>query len=113
MSTLRNRVTLIGRLGKDPEVKELTNNRKMAKFSLATTDVYKNGNGEKKEDTQWHNIVAWGNLAEIASKYLKKGEEVAVEGRVSYRDYEDKNGTKKYITEITLNEILMLGKKSN
>jgi single-strand DNA-binding protein len=108
MSTLNNRVQLIGNLGKDPEVKEFEGGRKVAKFSLATTESYKNDEGEKISETSWHNVVAWNGLATIAEKYLNKGKEVAVEGRISYRNYEDKDGVKKYFTEIILSQIQLL-----
>lgn len=110
MKSLRNSVQLIGRLGKDPEVKTFTNSKK-ASFSIATTDSYKNQKGEKVEDTQWHNIIIWGKLANVAEKYLKKGQEVAVEGKLIHRVYET-NGEKKYITEINVNDLVMLGGKS-
>ena len=110
MKTLRNSVHLIGRLGKDPEVKTI-NDKKKATFSLATSDYYKNQKGEKVEETQWHNIVIWGNLAEVAEKYLKKGSEIAVEGKLVHRVWET-NGEKKYMTEISVNELEMLSKKS-
>lgn len=109
MKSLRNSVQLIGRLGKDPEVK-VFNDRKKVTFSLATSDIYKNQKGEKVEDTQWHNIVIWGKLAGVAEKYLKKGKEVAVEGRLIHRVYEA-NGEKKFITEINANDLVMLGAK--
>jgi single-strand DNA-binding protein len=110
MKSLRNSVQLIGRLGKDPEVKDFEN-RKKASFSIATTESYKNQKGEKIEDTQWHNIVIWGKLAGIAEKYLKKGHEVAVEGKLIHRVYEA-NGEKRYITEINVNDLVMLGNKN-
>ncbi len=110
MKSLRNTVQLIGRLGKDPEVKEF-NKSKKASFSIATTDVYKNQKGEKVEDTQWHNIVIWGQLAGVAEKYLKKGMEVCVEGRLEHRNYETDKGEKKYITEINVNDLVMFGKQ--
>ena len=109
MKSLRNSVQLIGRLGKDPEVKTF-NNSKRATFSIATTDTYKNQKGEKMEDTQWHNIIIWGKLAGVAEKYLKKGQEVAVEGKLVHRQYET-NGEKRYVTEINVNDLLMLGGK--
>ena len=112
MNNLRNRVQLIGRLGKDPEVKNLENGKMLAKLSVATTDSYKNQSGEKVSDTQWHNLVAWGKTAEIAEKYLKKGSEIAVEGKLTYKNYEDKSGTKKYYTEIVISEFVMLKSKN-
>ena len=108
MNALRNRVQLIGNLGQDPEIKTLDSGKKVAKFTLATNDAYKNSDGQKIEETMWHNIVAWNGLADRASNYLKKGNEVVVNGRIVYRTYDDKNGVTKYITEIVLNEILLL-----
>ena len=112
MKSLRNSVQLIGRLGKDPDVKTF-GDKKKATFSIATTDAYKNKKGEKVEDTQWHNIVIWGKLASVAETYLKKGQEVAVEGKLMHRMYEAEGGEKKYITEINVNDLLMLGGKGS
>ena len=112
MNTLRNKVQLIGNLGQNPEVKELENGKKMAKFSIATNETYRNKAGEKVTDTQWHNLVAWGKNAEIIEKYLKKGSEVAIEGKLLNRNYTDKEGVKRYSTEIHVNELLMLGSKN-
>ena len=112
MTSLRNSVHLIGRLGADPEVIEFESGKNKARFSLATTDVMYDKNGTRMEDTQWHNIVAWGNLAKITAEYLKKGREIAVEGKLTNRKYEDKNGQYKYYTEIVANEILMLDRKN-
>ncbi|TRX58715.1 single-stranded DNA-binding protein [Fulvivirga sp. M361] len=111
MKSLRNTVQLIGRLGKDPEVKTLTSGRNLATFTIATTDMYYNADGEKVEDTQWHNITAWGKRADIASKYLVKGQEIALEGRLIHRSYENGNGEKRYVTEVSMNELLMIGGK--
>ena len=111
MKNLRNSVKLIGRLGQDPEVRTLTSGRKLTTFSLATSDFYKNAKGDKVEDTQWHNIVAWDKVGEIAAKYLAKGEEVALEGKLMHRSYENQEGQKRYVTEINLNELLMIGGK--
>ncbi|TFG43311.1 MAG: single-stranded DNA-binding protein [Bacteroidia bacterium] len=108
MNTLRNRVMLIGNLGQDPEIKTLESGKKVAHFTLATNDAYKNNDGQKVEETTWHSIVAWNGLAERAAKYLKKGGEVAIDGRLVYRSYEDKNGVTKYTTEIVLSEMLLL-----
>jgi single-strand DNA-binding protein len=110
MKSLRNSVQLIGRLGKDPEVKTF-GEKKKASFSIATSETYKNANGEKVQDTQWHNVVIWGKLAGIAEKYLKKGNEVAVEGKLVHRMYETSSGEKKFITEINVNDLVMLGGK--
>ena len=111
MNTLRNKVQLIGNLGNDPEVITLESGKKLAKFSIATNDSYRNANGEKITDTQWHNVIAWNKTAEIVEKYLTKGNEIAVEGKLTSRSYENKEGVKKYITEIVVNELLMLGGK--
>lgn len=108
MNSLKNRVTLIGNLGQDPETKTLETGKKVTNFTLATDDGYKNSDGQKVSETTWHNIVAWNGLAEIAGKYLKKGRQVAVEGRIVYRTYEDKKGVTKYITEIVLNDLILL-----
>lgn len=110
MNALKNRVQLIGNLGQDPEILNMENGTKLAKFSIATSDSYKNAQGEKVEDTQWHNIVAWGKTAEIVENYLTKGKQVAVDGKLTHRSYETKEGDKRYITEIRCNELLMLGK---
>lgn len=108
MNSLRNRVNLIGNLGQNPETKKLDSGKKVAHFTLATSDDYKNSEGQKIKETTWHNIVAWNGLAELAGNYLKKGSQVAVEGRIVYRSYEDKNGATKYITEIVINDLMML-----
>ena len=108
--SLRNKVTLIGRTGKDVEIVKFENG-KLAKVSLATTDYYTNALGEKVEETQWHNLVAFGKTAEIMQKYVQKGKEIAVEGKLTYRTYDDKDGQKRYITEIRVEEILLLGTK--
>ncbi len=101
MKKLRNNVRLIGRLGKDPEIRNLPSGKKVANFSLATSENYYNSNGDRVEETQWHNIVAWGKLAEIAGDYLQKGNEVALEGKLIHRKYEGSDGQMRYITEIT------------
>jgi single-strand DNA-binding protein len=108
MNTLRNRVQLIGNLGNDPEIKELENGKKLARFSVATNDTYRNADGQKIASTQWHNIIAWDGNATIAENYLKKGREVAIEGRLAHRSYDDKDGNTKYITEVIVNQILLL-----
>ncbi|KAA3623773.1 MAG: single-stranded DNA-binding protein [Flavobacterium sp.] len=110
MNALRNKVQLIGRLGQDPEIINLDSGKKLAKFSVATNDSYKNANGERVEDTQWHNVVAWGKTAEIVENYVTKGKEIAVEGKLTHRSYEDKEGIKRYSTEVVCNELLLLGK---
>lgn len=110
---MRNKVQLIGNLGQNPEVKELNGGKKLAKFSLATNETYRNKEGEKVTDTQWHNLTVWGKTADIVEKYLKKGSEVAVEGKLLNRNYTDKEGVKRYVTEIQVNELLMLGGKKD
>ena len=111
MSTLRNKVQLIGNLGNDPEIITLESGKKLAKFSLATNESYKDANGEKQTKTDWHNLVAWGKTADIIEKYLTKGKEIAIEGKLTNRSYETKEGEKRYITEVVVNELLMLGNK--
>ena len=113
MNTLRNKVQLIGNLGQNPEVKELNGGKKVAKFSLATNETYRNKAGEKVTDTQWHNLVAWGKNADIIERYLKKGSEVAIEGKLLNRNYTDKEGVKRYVTEIQVSDLLMLGGKKD
>lgn len=108
MSSLANRVTLIGNLGQDPETKNIEGGKKVTHFTLATDESFKNGDGQKVKETTWHNIVAWNGLADIAGKFLKKGNEVAVEGRIVYRTYEDKKGVTKNITEIVLSDLELL-----
>jgi len=110
MNALKNKVQLIGNLGQDPEIVNMDNGNKLAKFSIATTESYKNTQGERVDDTQWHNVVAWGKTAEIVENYLVKGKQVAVEGKLTHRSYETKEGEKRYITEVRCNELLMLGK---
>ena len=108
MNSLRNRVNLIGNLGHDPETKSLDGGKKVTRFTLATSDDFKNAEGQKIKETTWHNIVSWNGLADTAGRYLKKGRQVAVEGRIVYRTYNDKNGVAKYVTEIVANDILFL-----
>ncbi len=111
MSTLKNKVQLIGNVGNEPEITNLESGKKVAKFSMATNESYKDSKGEKVTNTQWHNIVAWGKIAEIVEKYVGKGKEVAIEGKLTSRSYEDKDSLKRYITEVVANEILLLGIK--
>ncbi len=113
MSTIRNHVQLIGNLGDDPKVTHLDSGKKVARFSLATNDYYRNAKGEKVQSTEWHNIVAWGKTAEIVESYTDKGREIAIAGKLKNRSYETEEGIKKYITEIEVSEILLLGNKSN
>ncbi|RKF04935.1 single-strand binding protein [Tenacibaculum lutimaris] len=111
MNALKNRVQLIGNLGNTPEVITLESGKKLAKFAIATNETYKNSQGEKVTDTQWHNVVAWNKTAEIIEKYLEKGKEVMIEGKLTSRSFEDKEGNKRYVTEVVCNELLMLGNK--
>ena len=113
MSTLRNKVQLIGNVGNEPEITNLESGKKVAKFSIATNEFYKDSKGEKQQDTQWHNIVAWGKIAEIVEKYVGKGKEVALEGKLTSRSYETKEGEKRYVTEVVVDEILLLGIKGD
>ena len=112
MNAIKNKVQLIGNLGKAPEVKTIGEGKKVAHLNLATNENYKNAKGEKVTETQWHNVVAWGKLAEIAEKYLVKGSEIAIEGKLLNRNYTDKQGIKRYVTEIQASELLILTKKS-
>ncbi len=113
MNALRNKVQLIGNLGMNPEVKILDGGKKLAKLTIATNETYKNAKGERVTETQWHNLTAWGKTADLVEKYLSKGSEVAVEGKLINRNYTDKEGVKRYSTEIQINEILMLGANKN
>lgn len=106
MNTLRNSVRLVGNLGMDPEIRALDNNRKMARVSIAVNESYKNDKGEKITDTQWHSLVMWGQQAKFAEDYLKKGDEIAIEGRLSSRSYVDKDGNKRYATEVVVNDFM-------
>ena len=112
MYALKNKVQLIGNLGSKPEVKQLESGKKMATLNLATSESYRNATGDKVTETQWHRLVVWGKTAEIAEKYLDKGREIAIEGKLINRSYTDKDGKKKYITEVQVNELLMLGAKA-
>ncbi|PIQ15164.1 MAG: single-stranded DNA-binding protein, partial [Flavobacteriales bacterium CG18_big_fil_WC_8_21_14_2_50_32_9] len=103
MSNLKNKVQLIGNIGNAPEIINLESGKKLAKFSVATNESYKTAKGETVKETQWHNLVAWGKTAEIVEKYLTKGNEVAIEGKLTSRSYEDKTGVKKYVTEVVVN----------
>jgi single-strand DNA-binding protein len=111
MYALKNKVQLIGNLGTNPEIRSFDGGKKMATFSIATSESYRNAKGEKITDTQWHRVVAWGKVAEIAEKFLVKGKEVALEGKLVNRNYTDKEGVKKYVTEIQINELLLIGDK--
>lgn len=109
MYSLRNKVQLIGNLGKTPDIKKTETGKRLVKFSVATNEIYTNNKGEKVKETQWHNLVAWGKLADVAEKYLSKGSEVAVEGKLVTKEYTDKEGNKRSATEVQVNELLLLG----
>ncbi|MBJ7428804.1 MAG: single-stranded DNA-binding protein [Bacteroidia bacterium] len=113
MNNLRNSIRLIGNLGQNPEVKETTNGKKLAKFSIATNESYRDENGKEVKETMWHNLIVWGKQADTVAQYLKKGSEVAIEGKLSNRNYTDKEGVKRYVTEIVVNEFVMLGGKAD
>ncbi len=111
MNNLRNHVQLIGNLGKDPEFRTFGDNKMKTTFPLATSDTYKNSKGEKVIETQWHNVVAWGKNAELMQKYLKKGSEVVLQGKLTHRSWEAEDGQKRYITEILVSEFVLVGSK--
>ncbi len=104
---------LIGNLGKDPELRYAPSGAAVVNFSLATSEQWKDQEGNPQEKTSWHNIVVWGKLAEIAAEYLKKGRKVYIEGRLQYRDYEGKDGNKRYVTEIVVSDLVMLGSRQD
>jgi single-strand DNA-binding protein len=112
MNALRNKVQLIGNLGQSPEIVTFENGRKLAKLRLATNETYKNKDGEKMQSVNWHNLTVWGKQAEIVEKYVSKGQEIAVEGKLVTRSYETKKGEKRWATEVQVNEVLLLGKKT-
>ncbi|MFN8326487.1 MAG: single-stranded DNA-binding protein [Flavobacteriaceae bacterium] len=107
---MKNKVQLIGNVGNEPEVKTFGEGKKVANITLATNDYYINDKGEKVEQTEWHRVTAWGKVAEIIEKYVSKGKEIAIEGKLTHRSYDDKEGNKRYITEVVANDILLLGK---
>src|ERR1700751_4340465 len=111
MNNLRNKVTFIGNLGNTPEVKTFEGDKKMAKVSIATNEIYKNKKGERVNETTWHNVVAWGPLVNVLEKYTEKGTEVAIEGKLVNRNYTYKEGIKRYVTEIHMSDLLLLGGK--
>jgi single-strand DNA-binding protein len=111
MYALKNKVQLIGNLGNAPEIKNTESGKKLARFSIATNENYRNANGDKVTETTWHNLIAWGKVAELAEKFLHKGSEVIIEGKLINRSYTDKDGNKKYISEVQVNELLLLNSK--
>ncbi|MDI1254608.1 MAG: single-stranded DNA-binding protein [Flavobacterium sp.] len=110
MNALKNKVQLIGHVGNEPEVKAVGEGKKLATLTLATNETYKNDKGEKVEETQWHRLVAWGKTAELIEKYVSKGKEIGIGGKLTHRSYDDKNGEKRYVTEVVVSELLLLGK---
>ena len=113
MNALKNKVQLIGNLGNAPEVRNTESGKKLVRFSIATNESYRNAIGEKVTETQWHNLIALGKVADIAEKYLTKGSEVAIEGKLMNNNYTDKDGNKRYSTEIQVHELLLLGSKAS
>lgn len=111
MNSLENKVQLIGNLGMDPEVKYLENGKVVANCALATHSYYKSNEGEKIRDTQWHNIVMWGNTAKFAEKWLRKGGYILAQGKLQHRAYEDKQGVRRYVTEVLVNEIKLMDQR--
>jgi single-strand DNA-binding protein len=110
MNAIKNKVQLIGHVGQEPEIKTFDGGKKVANITIATNESYTNNKGEKVENTEWHRITAWGKVADIIEKYVIKGKEIAIEGKLTHRSYDDKEGIKRYITEIVANELLLLGK---
>ena len=108
MNALRNKVQLIGHVGQEPEIKNLEGGKKLANLSLATKDVYVSKKGDQMEETQWHNIVAWGKTAEIIEKFVEKGKQIGITGRLTSRSYDDKEGNKRYVTEVVVSELLLM-----
>ena len=113
MNKLKNKVQLIGNVGQELTITNLESGKKVARLSIATNERYKNASGDLVQSTDWHTIVAWGKIAEIIEKYVKKGKEIAVEGKLSQRSYEDNEGVKRYVTEVVVSEILLLGSYEN
>lgn len=110
MNALRNKVQLIGHVGQEPEIKTFEGGKKVANFTLATNESYTNAKGEKVEQTEWHRLTAWGKTADLIENYVIKGKEIAIEGKLAHKSYEDKDGVKRFITEVVITELLLLGK---
>ena len=113
MGTLRNKVQLIGNVGQDPVITNLESGKRVARLTLATNEHYKDKQGERVTSTEWHTLIGWGKLADIIEGFVAKGKEIAIEGKLTSRSYEDKEGNKRYVTEVVLSEILLLGGTSN
>ncbi len=112
MSTIRNKVQLIGNVGNDPQITQLENGKKVSRFSLATNESYRTAKGEKVERTDWHNVVVWGRPVEVIERYVTKGKQIAIEGKLTSRSYIDKDGNERYITEVIANDFVLLGAKA-
>jgi single-strand DNA-binding protein len=110
MNALRNKVQLIGHVGQEPEIKTFEGGKKLANLTLATNESYTNAKGEKVEQTEWHRLTAWGKTADLIDSYVTKGKEIAIEGKLTHRSYDDKDGVKRFITEVVISELLLLGK---
>lgn len=110
MNAMKNKVQLIGHVGQEPEIKTFDGGKKLANITLATNESYTNAKGEKVENTEWHRLTAWGKTAEIIEKYVTKGKEIAIDGKLTHRSYDDKDGNKRFVTEVVINELLLLGK---
>lgn len=110
MNAMKNKVQLIGHVGQAPEIKTFDGGKKVANITIATNDYYINEKGDKVEQTEWHKVCAWGKVADIIEKYVEKGKEIAIEGKLTHRSYDDKDGIKRYVTEVVANEILLIGK---
>ncbi|WP_338375972.1 single-stranded DNA-binding protein [uncultured Flavobacterium sp.] len=110
MNALRNKVQLIGHVGQEPEIKTFEGGKKLANITLATNESYTNAKGEKVEQTEWHRLTAWGKTADLIESYVIKGKEIAIEGKLTHRSYDDKDGVKRFITEVVISELLLLGK---
>ncbi|UBZ14823.1 single-stranded DNA-binding protein [Flagellimonas marinaquae] len=113
MGNLRNKVQLIGNVGQDPVITDFENGKRMARVNLATNEHYRNGKGEQVTNTEWHTLIAWGKLVDIIEGFVSKGKKIAVEGKLTHRSYEDKEGNKHYVSEVVVNEILLLGGTTN
>jgi len=110
MNAMKNKVQLIGHVGQEPEIKTFDGGKKVANITIATNDYFIIDKGDKVEQTEWHRVTAWGKVADIIEKFVDKGKEIAIEGKLTHRSYDDKDGNKRYVTEVVANEILLLGK---
>ena len=113
MNSLKNKVQLIGNLGQNPEIISFENGNKLAKLVMATNESYKDLKGERITNTQWHNLIAWGKTADIIEKYLKKGQEIAIEGKLIHESFEGKDGIKRQASKVQISELVMIGSKKD